>query len=512
MAGKHGRGEKEPAQQDTQERVATGVQRLDFILKGGLIRTASYVILGPPGTGKTVLGNQICFNHVMRGGRALYVTLLSESHARMLSNIRSMSFFDEEVIPGQLRYLSGYDVLEREGLEGLLAFVRDAARKHRATLLVVDGLDAAGEFAPTTLAFKKYLHEQQAFTSLLGCTTLMLTPRGAAEAHAANTSVDGILELSLQNVGPRGVRELTVHKFRGSDCLLGRHEVEISRDGVVIHPRTEVQFADPHERAREDRIRMAFGIKRLDEALHGGVLSGSATTLLGAPGTGKTLLGLKFLEEGSRAGEPGVYFGFFETPPRLVEKGEAVGIHLARAVKSKLLEIQWQPPLENNLDSLAERLLERIRERDVGKQRLRLFVDGISGFRSATVYPDRLGRFLSALTHQLRILDVTTVFSEETPLFRPDIEMPNQELGGAVENVILLRNVELQSELHRLVSIMKVRESAYDSAIREFRISQKGIEVDGPFPAAEGILSGQARSLAVPAPKRKKRRIFGSRK
>lgn len=509
MAGKKPKDEgKEPG---TQERVRTGVQRLDFILKGGLIRTASYVILGPPGTGKTVLGNQICFNHVREGGRALYVTLLSESHARMLSNIRSMSFFDESVIPERLRYLSGYDVLENQGLAGLLAFVRDAARKHHASLLVIDGLDAASEFAESALSFKKYLHEQQAFTSLLGCTTLMLTPRGPDENHAANTSVDGILELSLKNVGPRGVRELIVHKFRGSDCLLGRHEVEISREGVVIHPRTEVQFADPHERAREDRVRMPFGIRRLDEALYGGVLSGSATTLLGAPGTGKTLMGLKFLEEGTKEGEPGVYFGFFETPPRLVEKGEAVGIHLGKAVQSGLLEIQWQPPLENNLDSLAERLLERIRERDVGKRRLRLFVDGISGFRSATVYPDRMGRFLSALTHQLRILDVTTLFSEETPLFRSDIEMPNQELGGAVENVILLRNVELQSELHRLVSIMKVRESAYDSAIREFWISAEGIEVDGPFESAEGILTGQARLLPA-AKKRKKRRLFGSRK
>ena len=126
MAGKKDpKAEKDPG---TPERVPTGVQRLDFILKGGLLRTASYVLLGPPGTGKTVLGNQICFNHVKDGGRALYVTLLSESHARMLSNIRPMSFFDEEVIPERLRYLSAYDVLVRVGLSLLLTFVRDAAR------------------------------------------------------------------------------------------------------------------------------------------------------------------------------------------------------------------------------------------------------------------------------------------------------------------------------------------------------------------------------------------------
>lgn len=474
------------------ERLVTRVPRLDFITKGGLLKGASYAILGPPGSGKTVLANQIAFNHVKEGGRALYVTLLTESHARMLANLEEMAFFDRGVIPEKLHYISGYSELEKEGLKGLLDMVRRAAQSHQTTLLIIDGMDAAKEFARSDLSFKRFLQDLQAFAGILGCTTLLLSPHQEGDTHPENTAVDGVFELSLWLSGPRAVRELVALKFRGSDSLLGRHEVEISEKGIVIHPRTEVQFANPQEQGREDRIRMAFGIPRLDDSLRGGVLSGSTTMLLGAPGTGKTLLGLHFLLQGAREGQPGVYFGFYETPPRLLDKAAGVGMKdLKKYVDEGLIEIQWQPPLEHNMDSLAERLLERLHERNV--KRIRLFIDGVSGFRSAAVYPDRMGRFFSALSHQLRMMDATTIYSEETPLLSPGVEAPLAESAAYVENIILLRYVELRSQLYRLISLMKMRESQYDSGIREFSITDDGIQVADTFESAENILTGHAR-------------------
>jgi circadian clock protein KaiC len=484
-------GHGEQDRKTNQERLVTGVPRLDFITKGGLIKGSSYTVLGPPGSGKTVLANQMAFNHIRQGGRALYVTLLTESHARMLANLEEMTFFDRNVIPDKIHYISGYSELEKEGLKGLLDMVRRAAQHHQATLLIIDGMDVAKEYARSDLTFKRFLQDLQAFTGILGCTTLLLSPHHEGEAHPENTAVDGVFELSLRWAGPRAVRELVATKFRGSGSLLGRHEVEISERGILIHPRTEVQFAHPHENGREDRIRMAFGISRLDETLRGGVLSGSTTMLLGAPGTGKTLLGLHFLLQGAREGQPGVYFGFYETPPRLLDKAAGVGMKdLKKYVDNGLIEIQWQPPLEHKMDSLAERLLERLQERNV--KRIRLFIDGVSGFRSAAVYPDRMGRFFSALSHQLRMLDATTLYSEETPLLSSGVEAPLAESAAYVENIILLRYVELRSQLYRLISIMKMRESQYDSGIREFSIRDDGIRVADTFESAEHILTGHA--------------------
>ncbi|KFE64762.1 ATPase domain-containing protein [Hyalangium minutum] len=486
------KGHGEQDRKAEHKRLITRVPRLDFITKGGLLRGSSYAILGPPGSGKTVLANQIAFNHVKEGGRALYVTLLTESHARMLANIEEMTFFDRSVIPEKLHYVSGYPELEKDGLKALLDMVRRTAQQNQVSLLIIDGMDAAKEFARSDLSFKRFLQDLQAFTSILGCTTLLLSPHQEGDTHPENTAVDGVFELSLWLSGPRAVRELVALKFRGSDSLLGRHEVEISERGIVIHPRTEVQFANPQEDSPGDRIRMSFGIPRLDESLRGGVLSGSTTMLLGAPGTGKTLLGLHFLLQGAREGQPGVYFGFYETPPRLMEKAAGVGMKdLKKYVDKGLIEIQWQPPLEHNMDSLAERLLERLHERNV--KRIRLFIDGVSGFRSAAVYPDRMGRFFSALSHQLRMLDATTLYSEETPLLSPGVETPLAESAAYVENIILLRYVELRSQLYRLISIMKMRESQYDSGIREFSITDEGIRMADTFQSAENILTGHAR-------------------
>jgi circadian clock protein KaiC len=484
--------ENEKEHEGKQPRFITDVPRLDFITKGGLMKGASYSVLGPPGSGKTVLANQVAFNHIQQGGRALYVTLLSESHARMLANLGEMAFFDMSVIPEKLHYISGYHELETEGLRGLLELVRRTAQRHQASLLIIDGMDAAKEFARSDLSFKRFLQDLQTFINMLGCTTLLLSPHHEGEFHPENTAVDGVFELSLRLVGPRAVRELVALKFRGSDFLMGKHEVELSSRGMVIHPRTEVQFSNPREEGREDRIRMSFGIPRLDEALQGGLLSGSTTMLLGSPGTGKTLLGMHFLLQGAREGQPGVYFGFYETPPRLIEKAAGVGMgDLKKYVDKGLIELQWQPPLEHNMDALAERLLERLEERNV--KRLRLFIDGVAGFRSAAVYPDRMGRFFSALSHQLRMMDATTLFSEETPLLSSGVDAPHPETAASVENILLLRYVELRSKLYRLISIMKMRESQYDSGIREFSITDEGILVADTFSSAEAILTGHAR-------------------
>lgn len=488
------------------ERVTTLVPRLDYILKGGLFTGRTYVIAGAPGSGKTIIANQIAYGHIAAsGGRVVYITLLVESHARMIEHLRGLDFFDEQRVGKDIIYISAYAAMRTDGLDGLLSLIRKSTREQEATMLVIDGLESVAECAKDVQTFRELVHDLQGFTTLAHCTTLLLTNRRGGD-HAENGLVDGVIELTDHLIGPRAIRELTVHKFRGSDYLRGRHEVEIQSAGMLIHPRTEIQFDRPPEVASEHRERMAIGIESLDRMVKGGLLSGSASALLGAPGTGKTMVGLTFLVEGARKGQPGIYFGFYEPPPRLIEKAEKVGIDLQRWVDKGLIELIWQPPLEHMMDSLAEQLLEGIRKMPTSKARRRLFIDGIEGFRAAGVYPDRMPRFLSAFTNQLRMLDVTTMISEELDLFSPLISMPNPELANVVENVFLLRYVELHSQLHRLISIMKMRESEYDTSIREFRITNDGVVVESSFQSAEAILTGLGRAgaeLASAPPKKR---------
>src|ERR1700732_3371618 len=116
------------------ERVPTGIPGLDTVLRGGFLKAGIYIVRGEPGAGKTILGNQLCFNHVAAGHRAIYVTLLAETHDRMMQHLQMMRFFEQERIPDALYYVNAFRVLEEDGPKGFIDLLRHEIRAHSATL------------------------------------------------------------------------------------------------------------------------------------------------------------------------------------------------------------------------------------------------------------------------------------------------------------------------------------------------------------------------------------------
>ncbi|MDY7231004.1 ATPase domain-containing protein [Hyalangium rubrum] len=483
------------------ERLPTGVPGLDTLMRGGFIKGGVYMVLGMPGAGKTILGNQVCFHHTSTGGRALYVTLLAETHTRMISNLRSMKFFELSRIPDSLAYLSAYSVLEEGGLDALLELIRKEIKSHRATLLILDGLVAAEEIAPTERDFKKFIHGIQVTTGLMGCTSLLLTTGGGSGLKAEHTMVDGMLILRERTFGVRAVRELTVRKFRGSGHLRGPHSFDISDRGITVFPRLEtvVETEVPASSAKE---RMAFGIKGLDAMLHGGIFVGSTLMLFGTPGSGKTLLGLHFLAEGARKGERGHYFAFYDAPQRVRDQATSVGLALEPLMEKGTLELSFRPPLENLLDELGTQLLHLIREKGIR----RLFVDGFEALQRTVVHKPRIARFMAALVNECRSRGVTLLFSVETEFaFGPQLKFPVRGISMITENILFLRCTEVGSELRRFISVLKLRTSEHDPALREFQISRKGLSVGDPISNAQLLMSGLAQISPTQGASRKRR-------
>jgi circadian clock protein KaiC len=379
-------------------RLPTRVPGLDTVMEGGLFVGAVYMVMGNPGAGKTILGNQICFEHVRTGGKALYITLLTETHARLVSSLRDMKFFDPSVLANGLSYLSGYQALETEGLDGLLGFIRRAVRDHQTTILVIDGLVATAAANHSNVALKKFIHELQIFVELMGCTTMLLTGAGSGETHyAEQTMADGLIRLSARRVGMRTVRQLEVLKHRGGPMLLGWHSFEISNLGISVYPRTEA-VVGRETAAYPQRVTLTTGIASLDEVLGGGLLSASSTFVLGAPGSGRTSIGLHFLDAGARAGEAGLYFGFFEQPEWGRSKAQRMSLQFDEHVRRGIVEILWRPPLEQLADALSQAILEAVERRNVR----RLFLDGLAGLREGIVYPDRIRAFITAWLNELQ--------------------------------------------------------------------------------------------------------------
>jgi circadian clock protein KaiC len=471
-------------------RVATGIAGLDPVLDGGLLKGGVYIVQGPPGAGKTILGNQICFNHAREGGSAVYVTLLAESHTRMLAHMRAMAFFEAGLIPERVYYVSCFKVLEGEGLDGLLKVLRTVTASRKASFLVLDGLVSAEEASPTAKDFKKFIHELQSITAMTDCTALLLgsteRPRGFRPEH---TMVDGIIELSDDMAQLRAIRHLQVRKMRGANPVRGKHTIEITSDGIVLRPRIETQLHAPAGARASDEVRRPFGIGGLDAMLGGGLPGNSTTMLLGPSGCGKTTLGLQFLATGARNGEPGVWFGFYERPAHLLKKSARLGLDVEQWQQRGLIDFVWQPPVEGVIDVLGQRLIAAIRR----MKARRLFLDGIQGFEVAAEFPERIRDVFSALVEELENSGVTTVYTAETrDLIGPHIVVPVEGISATTQNIVLLRHVELNAQLFRMISILKVRDGNYDSTIREFRITEGGFSVADTFNAANQVLSGTA--------------------
>ncbi|MCP3100936.1 Circadian clock protein KaiC [Myxococcus sp. K15C18031901] len=471
--------------------MSTGVPGLDAVLNGGLVTSGVYIVVGEPGAGKTLLANQLCYHQGRGGARCLYVTLLAESHARMLANMRDMSFFDPALLPEGVYYVSGFRTLEEQGLPGLLELLRREVRNHNASILILDGLVQAQEAAGSSRDFKKFIHELQVSAGLARFTALMLTSSNGPTVHPEYTMVDGILELRERTLGVRSWRELQVRKFRGGATLTGVHTFRISSDGLEVFPRLEARVRRAQPPA-PDANRVHFGIPSFDAMFPAGLATGSTTLMLGPPGSGKTLLGSSLLAEGLRRGESCLYMGFYESPERLLHKLAAVGMDLDGAVEAGRMHILWQPPAECILDVLAHQLLSTVKQHRIQ----RVFVDGLSAMGQAAPDASRMGSFFAALTQELRYEAATTVFSLETPrLFGPVLDVPLEIGPSAVaENLFFLRHVELEGRLRRLLSIFKLRDADFDPSLREFVISRQGIEVQPPFNSSlDTLLTGLAR-------------------
>jgi len=473
------------------ERLHSAVPGLDQILGGGLFRTGVYIIQGLPGCGKTILANQICYGHVAEGGSAVYVTLLAESHSRMIQHLSTLSFFDVKAFPDRLAYISAFHELESAGLKGLMGVLRREMRTRKVGVLVLDGLVAASEGA-TDLDLKKFIHELQSIAVLQDCTVLLLTSGNIHRMAAEHTMVDGLIELEDKLFDARSERSIQVRKFRGAGPLRGKHSLRIDNDGITVFPRIESLYRGAAQDSSSETP-VSSGIASLDALLAiGGVPMASSTVAIGSTGTGKTTMGLQFLHASS-VEEPGLHLSFFEGPDRLRSKARSLGLDLEALEAAGAVELMWQSPGEALLDEIADRLLAAVARRGVR----RLVIDGLSGFLESAVYQERINRFFSCLVNELRSRRVTVLMTLETrDVVSSVVSMP-WGVSGLVDNLFFLRFVHDEGRVERLLTIIKMRDTDYQAGLRRLRIDSQGMHIAGTY-RADGDVIPSAQPVAGP--------------
>ena len=487
----------------------TGIPNLDQILGGGLPRGALAIIVGPPGSGKTTLANQMAFAAAQAGQRVMVLTALSEPTSKLIAHLSAFDFFDDDLVGDNIQFLSLQQFLSG-GLEETSAkwWRRLAARRLRGARRLSRG--ARREQDPQ--AARQFLYDVGTTLSVLGATTII-----TSEADPRDPAV-------LSRGDHRRCRHWLAfrcgwrapaapggdHQNAWRCALSGLHGLALGQAGMIVYPRLESKINQTAYAPQPDSLgdvledlavalgdpeaRDPFGLPALDALLGGGVTPGTSTMVMGSLGTGKTLLGLHFALEGVRRGEPTVFLGFRESYHQLLRKTYpfVLGQELraALAPEGPFTLLRW-PPVELNADTLATVLLETL-DRTNAK---RLVVDSITELERAAMEsgdPRRVENYLAALMEALHRRNVTALFIREIPSSGLHPDFSSEPVAILAENMLVLRQEERQGRLHRTLLVQKMRFSAYDATIvREFTIhAPEGIRVqedvgNDPVPPSE---------------------------
>jgi circadian clock protein KaiC len=220
--------------------------------------------------------------------------------------------------------------------------------------------------------------------------------------------------------------------------------------------------------------------------LHGGPNRGTVTFLAGSPGSGKTLTALHYMMAGADAGEPGLFVCFTESEEQLHLKAESFGLDLRGAIIRGMVSLLCLAPVELEVDVFAAMVRDRVERLGIR----RLVIDSIAAVEIAILEPNRGPGFFASLINYLREHDVTSVMTQESDAFDGGI---GEALGVVLaDNLIRLRSVEYHNRLRRVLSILKMRQSAFDPTLREFRIDEGVIRVLPIEESGADILGGIA--------------------
>ncbi len=233
--------------------------------------------------------------------------------------------------------------------------------------------------------------------------------------------------------------------------------------------------------------RVATGITGLDSMLGGGFIPGSANLVRGAPGTGKTLLGLQFLVHGTEQKEPGLLISFEEFPHSLHNDAESLGWNLHALEEQGLLHLYFTSPqvLLDSLSSPDSSLAELFRENGIR----RVLVDSVTHFTRVTNDPLELRDIYNSVVNALKREGATSILLAEEGRGESPVTERGQ-LSFVVDTLILLRYVEIESAIQRAIAVLKMRGSEHAKEIRHLEIQRGGVSVFGVFENRESILSG----------------------
>ena len=469
------------------ERVSTGIGGLDAVLHGGLVAGRSYMLNGPPGAGKTVLGLGF-LDAAGSDESALFVNLEEDvedlrTNAAVLGvDVDAIELVDLSPGPEAFAGGDGYEVFPASEVEGepLVEAIVDRVEAIDPDRVVVDPITQLHYLTSSDYQFRKQAVGLMRFLTDRGATVLYTAQdTGRLPTEDLEYIGDGTI---LLDASPGG-RVLRVPKFRGSPTRSGEHTFRIDADGLAVFP--ELRPGD-HDRTFEPEP-VPSGIPEVDDLLHGGLERGTVSILSGPTGVGKTTLGTQFVKEAAGRGERSVVYLFEETHGTFATRSAALGIPVERMIERGTLRVEEVDALDRTPQEFADAVRREVEANDTSI----VMIDGIAGYgltlRSRETDP---ARRLHSLGRYLKNVGVTSVFVDETSSITGEFRATDRDLSYLADNIVFLRHLELGGELRKAIGVLKKRTSDFERTLREFEMTEHGLKVGEPLTDLRGVLTG----------------------
>jgi circadian clock protein KaiC len=470
------------------KRINTGVVGLDLVLDGGLEPGAVVVVAGAPGTGKTILAQQICFAVGTAEHKSVYYTTVSEPHTKLVRHLEGFTFFDAGSLGSRVEHIHLGDFLRPGRPDGLKPMVTEVVRKtleDEPAVVVLDSAKMLSDFVDER-ELRSALYDLNASFAETSAVLLLVgeyTPQELGSGIEFSLA-DGIIQLEYQVREPIDRRSLRVVKMRGGSHVPGRHTLQIGSGGIRVFPRIET-LAPATVTPLSGRMRS--GIPGLDELMPDGMKRGDATLVMGPSGVGKTTLAMGWIAQGLVEDEHCLFVTFQDTAAHLNDMGAAFGWDLAAAQASGQLVISYVSMGDLDLDVLANAVRTNLAEQPIS----RVAVDSLAELVLADREWNRFPAYMRSLVGLVRAADVSLLATSETT----GSGITAQSLEGLMflfDNVIDLRYIEQQSTLGRALNIVKMRNSAHKMTLNSAVISDKGLVVGDKLEGVSGRLGWSA--------------------
>ena len=453
-------------------RIKTGNPQADEILGGGFPCNSINIVMGQPGTGKTIFAEQLLFHNSTGDRPLLYVTTLSEPMSKVVSYVQRFDFFDANRLGNEIQYDDLGSTLSERGPVALTEWLADAIKTRSPKVIVIDSFRAIHDLTMSVDESRRFISAIAGLLAAYDVTTFLLGEytQDDIQRFPEFAVADSIVELARQPRSTRDERFLRVIKLRGSAYREGHHAFRITNTGLDLYPRLVApRVPEAYESLAE---RLPTGAQGLDKMVGGGLLAGTTTLIVGMTGSGKTTLALQFALEGVRRGEQTLYVNFQENPAQLRRAITNLGAD-PDSVRAQGFRLLYASPVELQIDSIVVEIFEAIKSGAIK----RLVIDAVGDLAAAASDSQRLHDYLYSLIQHFAARGVTTILTLESGEgFTGGVMMNDQRFSYMSDNLIYLA-WSAEKVGHRTIRVVKMRGSGHERDTREFEIGEHGARI-----------------------------------